>query len=96
MVSVKIKLFEPFAEIVGHKLLWIKIKADNTVEDVLTTLDQMSVGTLKKSLIDTTTEAPHQHVTILVNGLDIDFLAGLKTALKDKDTISILSPVVGG
>ena len=96
MVSIQVKLFEPFAELIGHKLLWIEIRTDNTVGDVLTKLDQISVGRLKKVLFDATTQKPHQYIRVLVNGQDIAFLDGLKTVLKNKDIIAIISPVVGG
>ena len=94
MASVQVKLFGSFAETMGNRLLWIKIESDITVGDLINKLDQMSDGRLN-SLTNSTAE-PKQDMKILVNGVDVDFLKGYKTILKDKDTIAITSPVVGG
>lgn len=36
------------------------------------------------------------YVKLLVNGRDIDFLKGLRTALKDGDEVALFPPVGGG
>ena len=41
-------------------------------------------------------EDPEAAATILVNGRDIEFLEGLKTRLRDGDTVAIIPPAGGG
>jgi molybdopterin synthase sulfur carrier subunit len=93
---VQVKFFGHFAEIMGERILWIKIGADDTIGCLLTELDRKSNGKFKEALINSVAGKIHPYIKILVNGRDITFLKNLETKLKDNDVIAIIPPIAGG
>ncbi len=81
----KVKFFATLREITGKREEIIK---GDTVEDVLNTLYREYGEEFRKEL--------RERSMILVNGKNIKHLEGLKTKVREEDTISIFPPAGGG
>lgn len=68
--------------------------AGATLSDCVGDLEASYPG-MRERLLDETGEI-RRFVNIFVNGDDVRFLAGLQTALKDGDEVSIVPAVAGG
>lgn len=88
---VKVKLFANFREVAGAKE--VQVDAAN-IEDLLKKLSSMYKG-LKELIYDEDGEVK-DYVQIMVNGLHVRGLDGLKTRLSEKDVVAIFPPVSGG
>jgi molybdopterin synthase sulfur carrier subunit len=65
-----------------------------TLSDILAQMEVRFPG-IKERLMDESGELRH-FVNIYVNGEDVQFLQGLKTAIKTGDEVSIVPAVAGG
>ena len=72
----------------------ISVDASNLV-GVMEELDSNFPG-LKERLCDPSSGELHRFINIYVNGEDVRFLQGLKTAVNAGDEISIVPAVAGG
>jgi len=95
MPKVNIRAYATLGEILGSK----NIDTSTTATTVKELIDIISVEynpKFKERLIDQKTGETRKFYKILVNGRDIDFLDGLKTELKDGDTVAFFPPAGGG
>lgn len=65
-----------------------------TVRDALTALGKRSPGALDR-VMDERGEV-RQHVNVFVNDQNIRFAEGLRTAVPDRSTITVLAAISGG
>ena len=91
-MSVKVRIPTPLRPIVGGDAA-LQIEAD-TVISVLDQIEKDHPG-FKSRIIDDTGKT-RRFVNIFVNSEDIRYLEGMKTILKDGDTMSIVPAVAGG
>lgn len=92
-MTVKVKFFASFREIVGEKEVSV------LAEDVSTLLEKLSkeYGGLKEALFENyENKELKKYVNIFMNGRAIRELGGLNTSLKEGDTVTIFPPVAGG
>ncbi len=91
-MEIKLKLFATLREAVGQKSVTKSIADDSSVGDVLrdlvTEYPDLEIFDEQGDVYD--------HVNILVNGRNIQYLDGLDTALSSGDTIGVFPPVEGG
>ncbi|WP_455141352.1 MoaD/ThiS family protein [Candidatus Hodarchaeum mangrovi] len=91
-MNVNINFYGPLETWAGKKSF---IAKGNTVYEVLASLEtQIGKSVLEHLLTDKGDLKSHFH--ILLNGLDIEALNGLKTEVKDGDVITCVPPVGGG
>lgn len=94
MPFVKVRVFAILRELMGTRSLDV----DAPVEDVGALIQFLAEGfqpSFKEALLDQKGQV-RRGFSILVNGRDIAFLEGLRTKLKDGDTIALFPPVAGG
>lgn len=96
MIKVYVKFLGGLVERIGKKDLWVNLKSNSTIEELLNVLDNMMNRKVKSLIIDEKSGKVYSHIRILVNGRDITFFKGLKTIIKDEDSIIILPAVAGG
>ncbi len=65
----------------------------STVEELLNNLDVRCPG-IRERLVDG--EKLRRFVNVYLNDEDVRFLAGLKTPVRDGDTVTVLPAVAGG
>ena len=87
------RFFATYREAVGQKELDWHADDDETVGDVLATLEAEYDG-LEGQLLENGEIRPH--LSILRNGRDVAHAAGAATDLDDGDTLSVFPPVAGG
>ncbi len=81
---ITVKLFADLRELVGAKELTLEA---GTVAEAL---DQLGARFGKEF------QSRRPRLALILNGENVKFLAGLKTKLRDGDTLSLLPPVAGG
>jgi MoaD family protein len=92
-MTVKVKFFAHFREMVGSKEVQISAK---NIADLLEKLSR-DYKRLEKELFENGgNKKPREHINIFVNGRGIRELNGLDTPLKDGDIVAIFPPVAGG
>lgn len=92
-MSVEVKFFANFREILGRKKISVSAK---TVGELLEYIGQEYEELGKELFANEGSGELNDFVNILVNGRRIDILDGLDTKLEDGDTIAIFPPVAGG
>jgi len=90
-MAAKVKLFGKFQRMLNKTEL--KTSAD-TIENLLEDLIEENED-LEGKLIDDEGNL-NQEITILLNGREIESHQGLKTKIKDEDSVMILPLYVGG
>ena len=88
---VRVKLFANFREVAGVRE--IQINASN-VEELLKKLSSMYEGV--GELIYDESGSVRDYVQIMVNGVHVRGLDGMKTRLAEEDVVAIFPPVSGG
>jgi len=88
-LKVSVRIFGDLRKILGHRLE-VTLPAGSTVSDLLEWLDsgERSVGLPEKF--------KSSAVYILLDGLNVELLDGVDTALRDGAVVSILPPAGGG
>ena len=88
-MKVSVRIFGDLRKVLGHRRE-VTLPAGSTVSDLLERLDsgESSVGLLEKF--------KSSAVYILLDGLNVELLDGIDTALKDGGVVSILPPAGGG
>jgi molybdopterin synthase sulfur carrier subunit len=93
-MKVVVKFFAHLRELVGmKKKVELTLKEGATISQLLDEL--ISDPLIKKALLNKNKELKSD-ITLLKNGREIKFLAGMKTVLSSGDEISIFPIVVGG
>lgn len=93
-MKVFVKFFAHLRELVGtNNKVELTLKEGATISQLLDELIQNPL--IKKVLLDKNRELKSD-ITLLKNGREIKFLAGLETTLSSGDEISIFPIVVGG
>ncbi len=92
-MSAVVKIPTPLRRVTNGKDS-VSLKAAN-LDDALQQLDGQFPG-IKARIVDAKSGELHRFVNIYVNGEDVRFLQGLKTAIKDGDEVSIVPAVAGG
>jgi len=93
-LKVKFRLFASLREIAGEKERILEFDKPITIYEALNILSNFYGEKFREEVFEA--ETPAEKLTILVNGLNIKTLNGVKTVLKDGDEVSIFPPVVGG
>ena len=94
-METTIRYFTVLREFTGKRQEKIKIKEGSTVEDMLALLVNNYGAQFKKHVFPPKGKKGLQLV-LLLNNQDITQLNGLKTALHDGDTVSLILPIAGG
>lgn len=79
----------------GARELTLKLKEGATIKDLIQILIERYGDKVESVLIGPNGKL-NPIITILVNGLQIDFFNGINTTLADGDTVSFIPPVGGG
>jgi MoaD family protein len=90
---VTVRFFSILAKLFNHGELTIDA---TRATDVRQALDQVCDTTERMRGVFAAPEIVRRDVTILVNGRNIAFLAGLGTPLKSGDVVSLVPPLAGG
>lgn len=94
-MEVTVRFFGVFRSISGKSEITIKfndtVTLRKTVERIIEELPR-----LERALIDPELEDPRPNTLILVDGMEVSVLNGLKTMLKDGDEIVFLPVLHGG
>ena len=93
-MKITVKFYTHLQDLVGRKKrIEVILKEDATISQLL---DELILDPLiKNALIDENQELKSD-ITLLKNGREIKFLAGLETELNSGDEVSIFPLVVGG
>ncbi|MGP3667330.1 MAG: ubiquitin-like small modifier protein 1 [Candidatus Bathyarchaeota archaeon] len=93
-MKVKFRFFASLREIAGEKERTLELDKPVTVYEALNILSEFYGEKFREEIFEA--ETLTENLTILVNGLNIKTLDGVKTVLNDGDEISIFPPIVGG
>lgn len=95
MTRVTVRVFAAIRALLGQSTIELNV-AEEDVEGIIRIIASTYQPSFKNVIIDSQTGEVRKGFSILLNGREISFLGGLKTRLKDGDTVSIFSPVAGG
>lgn len=90
------KTFASVAELVGKREIEVELEKGSTVYDLFQALFRKFGARMEKEIWDPERDAPQAYIKVMLNGRDIDFIRGIKTELRDGDTVAIFPPVAGG
>lgn len=92
-MRITVKAFATLREILGGTgILYIELPEGSTIEDLLRNLKERYGSGLSIDELS----GGSSNVKVLVNGREIMYLGGLKTTLKDGDSVAFIPPVAGG
>jgi len=95
--EVKIRLIGILRGIAGKEELTIKLKENDTVNNLIQKLAKSLSEEFKSTLIDSELNSPKPNALILLNGREISILPeGLETKVKNRDEIIIVPVTHGG
>jgi len=96
-LKIKVRYFTTLRELTGCVEETLELENDASLEDLIEKIAS-KYGEKARQYLYTDEKQKNINPTllILVNGRRINLLQGLKTKLKDGDTIAILPPVGGG
>jgi len=94
-VKVTVKLFTALRELAGKGEITVETNDKLTVETLLHKLKERYGKEFEEYVYDENGDVKG-FLQFLVNGKSIETFDGLKTKLKDGDTVAILPPVGGG
>lgn len=92
-MSVKVKFFANFREIIGQKEI---TSSADTVQELLDEIVKEHEDIGNELYANKETGELNEFVNVMVNGRRIEMLEGMNTVLKDEDTVAIFPPVAGG
>lgn len=95
MVKVRLRLFTFLREALGKSMVELVFDSEPTVIEVLKAMDN-KYGKAFSSHVFDEFGVLYDHINLLINGVSVTSLDGLKTKLKEGDTLAILPPVSGG
>lgn len=92
-MRIIVKAFATLREILGGTgMLYLELPDGLTIGDLLEKLGERYGSRLDVDRL----VGENQNVKILVNGREITYLDGLKTGLRDGDSVAFIPPVAGG
>jgi molybdopterin converting factor small subunit len=94
-VKVTVKLLGIFKKAYGEGQAQLEIRGKGSLETAVEKLCEAS-SSLKRVLVDLELGTPLPNSVILVNGVEIGLLKGLKTELKDDDEVVFIPVIHGG
>ncbi len=94
-MEIEMRFFATFREAVGEKIQTRRFEDEETVGDVLATLESEYEG-LEGQLLEDGGDAIRQQLSVLKNGRDVVHMAGPETPLESGDRLSVFPPVAGG
>ncbi|MFP8952988.1 ubiquitin-like small modifier protein 1 [Natrialbaceae archaeon A-arb3/5] len=92
-MKIELRFFATFRDAVGEKERTREFDADESVGDVLATLEREYAG-LEGQLLEDGEIGPQ--LSVLKNGRDVVHMDGVETSLEDGDVLSVFPPVAGG
>jgi molybdopterin synthase sulfur carrier subunit len=95
MPTLTVRVFATLRQFLGWKTPNIDAPVDDVGELIKFIADRFQPS-FKDVLIDPKSGQVRRTFLILVDGRDIAFLEGLRTKLKEGDTIAFFPPVAGG
>jgi len=93
--KVTVKLLGIFKKAHGEGQTQLEIQGKDNLGTVVEEMCEVSLN-LKRVLIDPERGTPLPNSVILVNGIEIGLLKGLKTELKDGDEVVFIPVIHGG
>ncbi|MEM2846821.1 MAG: MoaD/ThiS family protein [Nitrososphaerota archaeon] len=92
-MKIIVKTFATLREIFGGTgMLYLELPEGSTIEDLLKKLEEQYGSRLDISRL----VGENPNVKVLVNGREIMYLDGLRTKLRDGDSVAFIPPVAGG
>ncbi|MEM4497897.1 MAG: MoaD/ThiS family protein [Nitrososphaerota archaeon] len=92
-MRITVKTFATLREIFGGTgMLYLELPEGSTIEDLLKKLEEQYGSRLDISRL----VGENPNVKVLVNGREIMYLDGLRTRLRDGDSVAFIPPVAGG
>jgi len=92
-LKIIVKTFATLREIFGGTgMLYLELPEGSTIEDLLKKLEEQYGSRLDISRL----VGENPNVKVLVNGREIMYLDGLRTKLRDGDSVAFIPPVAGG
>ena len=91
-MAVTVRIPAPLRKVTNDKDR-VEVDAEN-LADMVQAMEEQYPG-IKERLLDEAGELRH-FVNIYVNGVDVQFLDGLETAISESDEVSIVPAVAGG
>jgi molybdopterin converting factor small subunit len=95
MVKVTIKILGSLKELATHEEI-LEIPEGSDISRLLQKLINKHGSDLRNALLDPILESPIPSNLILINGIEINNLDGLRTPINDGDNIILLSVIHGG
>lgn len=92
-MSVEVKFFANFREILGYKEIDVSV---GTVRELLERLSDENKELAEKLFKDKEKLELNKSVNIMVNGRSTEHLDGIDTELGEGDTVAVFPPVAGG
>ena len=92
---VEVRFFTTLRDITQTKSEEVKVSSSTTVEDLVSLLSK-KYGRRFREYVHDEKGQMRPHLQYLVNGRNITGLKGLKTILKNEDSVAIIPPVGGG
>ena len=92
-MRITVKTFATLREIFGGTgMLYLELPEGSTIENLLKKLEEQYGSRLNISRL----VGENPNVKVLVNGREIMYLDGLRTRLRDGDSVAFIPPVAGG
>ncbi len=95
MVTVNLEIYGPFVELAGTRRATVELSEAN-MKGLLEAMKRSLGRTFIEAIMDENGEEFNLSVLVLVNHQPVYHLQGLKTELKDNDTVVVIPPAAGG
>lgn len=94
-MKVEVKFYAMIREIAGKKVEMVALPIKSSVRDLIDLLVERYGSEFERYIYDRDKKV-RSYLSYMLNGVNINSLDRLDTALKDGDVISLLPPVGGG
>ena len=91
---MRVKIFATLRQLVGEKEVEVRVDTGDTVRNVLKKL-VAEYPALRERVLDDNGNLQGS-VLLLLNGRNIEFLAGLNSTIQESDELAIFPPIAGG
>ena len=96
MPKIVVRALGAMRDLTGSREVEVQIGEDSTIGGALKLLAKKRGKVLEDRIFDSRTGKLRPDIRLLLNGQNIALLKGLKTPVKDRDTITIFHPAGGG